>query len=224
MAAKVKTSARSKQREPLTRDRILERALALIDREGLEALSMRKLGAELGVEAMSLYNHIPNKEALLEGVTETMLREVDLRPVEGDDWEGAIRTASLSFRSVLLAHPNAIPLIASKPEVTPQGYYPVELSLEILKQAGFGPGDMLMAHWLIVGFVMGHVGFQIASPLGDPQTVAAEVERRRRLLSAEEFPNLFAVLPHAEQCDWDQAFLFGLDTILSGLKARLRSG
>ena len=222
MGQRTRAKTVRKTREPLTRPRILECALALIDRDGLDALSMRKLGSELGVEAMSLYNHVPNKEALLEGVTETMLGEVDLRPVEGDDWASAIRAAALSFRDVLLAHPNAIPLIASKPEVSPQGFYPVELSLGILKQAGLAPADMLMAHWLVVGYVMGHVAFQIASPLGNPETAAAEVERRRKMLSEEEFPNFFEILPHAEACDWDQAFLFGLDTILTGLSERLR--
>ena len=221
MARESGTRPRTAGREPLTRARILDRALVLIDREGLAALSMRRLGAELGVEAMSLYNHVPNKDALLEGVAEKMLGEIELPPVEGHDWQSSMRTACLSFREVLLAHPNAIPLIAGKPDLSPEGFRPIELSLGMLKQAGFEPAEMFMAHWLIVGFTVGHVTFQIASPLGDPESAAAEVERRRQLLSPTEFPYLFEVLPYAAECDWDKAFVYGLDTILYGLEKRL---
>ncbi|MDQ4144681.1 MAG: TetR/AcrR family transcriptional regulator C-terminal domain-containing protein [Actinomycetota bacterium] len=213
--------ATQRPRPGLTRERILQTALELIDRDGLESLSMRKLGAELGVEAMSLYNHVPSKEALLDGVTETMLREVELHPVEGPGWESAMRTACRSFRRVLLAHPNAMPLIATRPDVTPEGFRPVELSLGILKKAGFGPEEMVMAHWLLVGYVLGHVGFQIASPLGDPERVQAEVDMRRKMLPADDFPNMFAALPYLEKCDFDSGFEFGLDTILQGLRLRL---
>lgn len=221
MTRRSATRSRPPAREPLTRERILSGALALIDREGLAALSMRKLGAELGVEAMSLYNHVPNKDALLEGVAEKMLGEIELPPIEGRDWQSATRTACRSFREVLLAHPNAIPLIAGKPDLSPEGFQPIELSLGMLKQAGFEPAEMYMAHWLIVGYTVGHVTFQIASPLGDPDSAAAEVARRRELLSPDEFPHLLEVLPYAAECDWDKAFLFGLDTILEGLEKRL---
>ena len=221
MARRSATKPKPAGRAPLTRERILDEALALIDREGLPALSMRKLGAELGVEAMSLYNHVPNKDALLEGVAEKMLGEIELPPVSGHDWQSATRTACLSFRDVLLAHPNAIPLIAGKPDLSPQGFQPIELSLGMLKQAGFGPAEMFMAHWLIVGYTVGHVTFQISSPLGDPERAVAEVARRRQLLSPTEFPHLLEVLPYAEECNWDAAFVYGLDTILYGLEKRL---
>ena len=220
MATTSTGKARERARPGLTRQRILQSALGLIDRDGLEALSMRKLGAELGVEAMSLYNHFPNKEALLDGVTETMLREIDMPSVE-TGWETALRRACRSFRHVLLAHPNAMPLIAARPEVTPEAFHPIELSLGILKQAGFGPQDMVMAHWLLVGYVLGHVGFQVASPLGDPERVDAEIAMRKELLAPDDFPNMYAALPYLEECDFDSGFEFGLDTVIEGLKLRL---
>ncbi|MDQ4095697.1 MAG: TetR/AcrR family transcriptional regulator C-terminal domain-containing protein [Actinomycetota bacterium] len=212
---------RERSRVGLTRDKILRTALALIDRDGLEALSMRKLGAELGVEAMSLYNHVPNKDALLDGVTEIMLREIDMTAIDEGPWDEALRAACRSFRSVLLAHPNAMPLIATRPEVTPEGFYPIELSLGVFKKAGFGSEDMVLAHWLVVGYVLGHVGFQVASPLADPDQVDREIALRREKLPPESFPNMHAALPYLEQCDFEAGFEFGLDTIIEGLKLRL---
>ena len=208
-------------RAGLTRDKILQTALDLIDRDGLEALSMRRLGAELGVEAMSLYNHVPNKDALLDGVTETMLREIDMTGIEESPWDQAMRAACRSFRSVLLAHPNAMPLIAARPEVTPEAFSPIELSLGLFKKAGFGPEDMVLAHWLVVGYVLGHVGFQVASPLGDPNQVESEVALRKELLPPDAFPNIHASLPYLAKCDFEAGFEFGLDTIIEGLKLRL---
>ena len=183
---------------------------------------MRRLGADLGVEAMSLYNHVPGKDALLEGVAEVMLAEIELPSVEEHDWATALKSACLSFRRVLLEHPNGIPLIAGKSDVTPDGYRPVELSLGILKVAGFSPEAMLMAHWLLVGYTLGHAGFQISTPMAQPDRVAEEIELRHQLLPADEFPNLFEVLPCAAGCDFDAAFEFGLDTIIAGLDLRLR--
>ena len=211
-----------KVREPLTRERILTTALDLIDSHGLDALSMRRLGAELGVEAMSLYNHVPNKDALLDGVTEVALGEIDLPPVQGDDWAASIKVACTSFRNMLLAHPHLIPLVAGRSEVTPAGYRPVELSLGMLKQAGFPPDVMLMAHWLLVGYTLGHASLQISNPMAQPDSVADQIELRHQMLSEEEFPNLFEVLPYAAECDFDSAFEFGLDTMIAGLSLRLK--
>jgi AcrR family transcriptional regulator len=209
-------------RQPLTRERILTCALSLIDRDGLDALSMRRLGSELGVEAMSLYNHVPNKDALLEGVAEIALGEIELPPVQNEDWAASLKVACMSFRDVLLAHPHIIPLVAGRSEVTPAGYRPVELSLGILKQAGFPPDVMLMAHWLLVGYTIGHASLQNSNPMAQPDLVAEQIELRHKMLAPEEFPNLYEVLPSAAECDFDSAFEFGLDTMIAGLSLRLK--
>src|SRR5918999_1237962 len=85
-------------RPALTRDRVLRAAIALADREGVEAISMRRLGAELGVEAMSLYNHVPNKAALLDGMVETVINDIEL-PTQVDDWKACIREMAHSYRN-----------------------------------------------------------------------------------------------------------------------------
>lgn len=219
--ASLKESSIERRRPALTRERILASALELIDRDGLESLSMRRLGAELGVEAMSLYNHIPSKEALLDGVLELILGEVELPGANPSDWGAALAGAFGSFRKVLLEHPNALSLVTNKPEVTPAIFKPIEMSLSILRGAGFGPEMALQAHWAIVGFTLGHVGFQVGSPYHDEEHMQEEIEMRRAALPAEEFPTLFEVMPYAMNCDFDAAYEFGLASLIEGLRAEL---
>src|SRR5262245_9190353 len=102
------------RRKPLTRDTILDAAVELLDRHGMERLSMRRLGTALGVEAMSLYNHIPSKGALLDGIHERILLSLDA-PAHARTWQAFARQQALALHRALLAHPNAIPLFATRP-------------------------------------------------------------------------------------------------------------
>jgi len=210
-------------RPSLSRDRILGGAVAVIDREGLDALSMRRLGSELGVGAMALYNYFPNKDALLEGVTEALLAEIDLSAGDHDDWAEAISGLARSFREVLLAHPNAFPLIESKPAVTPDAFRPIELSFAVLARAGFDPQTALQAHWAIVGYVIGHVSFQVNNPLHQPGHRQEEIAIRRANLPFEQFPRVFEVLPYMAHQSFDDAFDFGLKALIQGLKDELEA-
>src|ERR671913_1313899 len=110
------------KRQPLSRQRILEAAVRFVDREGLEALSMRKLGSELGVEAMSLYNHVPNKDALLDGMVEVLLGELEV-PAESQSWEERIRQGYGAFRRLAHRHPNVFPLLVNRPPDTMDGVW-----------------------------------------------------------------------------------------------------
>jgi AcrR family transcriptional regulator len=211
-------------REPLTRARILKRALELLDQDGLEALSMRRLAGDLGVSPMALYNHVPNKEALHEGITELVLGEIDISSVaSGDHWTDGIKAAVSSFRDVLLRHPNAIQLIQTKPITTPEGFRPIEASLAAIRRAGFDPETAVHVHWAIVGFAMGHVSSQVSNPLQDPEILEQSIEVRRQIFTPEEFPALSESMPYALECDFDAAFDLGLDALLQGLDARLQS-
>lgn len=205
---------------PLTRDRILQCALELIDRDGLDALSMRKLAAQLGAAPMSLYNHVPGKDAVLEGVTEVLLSEIQITPGEDEAWADTLRAAVLSFRRVLLHHPHAVSLIETKRVMTATALRPVEFSLALFRRAGFSPDDALSAHWAIVGFTLGHVSFQISNPLTEP-SAQEPAARPSEELSATEFPCYFEVLPQAALCDFDAAFEFGLDILIQGLQTKL---
>lgn len=122
---------------PLTREQIVRTALALVDRDGLKALSMRRLGAELGVDPMAVYYHIPNKEALLDAIVEAVMASMDL---SSDDPAGSpeerVLNAAHIYLDVLLQHVNALPILLSHGPATPAALRPVELLIGILRDAG----------------------------------------------------------------------------------------
>src|SRR5215211_7013840 len=142
------------KRQPLSRRRILEAAVRFADREGLEALSMRKLGSELGVEAMSLYNHVPNKGALFDGMVEVLLGELEVPP-EDESWERRIREAYRAFRRLAHEHPNVFPLLVTRPPDTMDGVWLVEEFLKTLGEAGFDPETALYAFRALSSYASG---------------------------------------------------------------------
>src|ERR671920_2023019 len=148
------------KRQPLSRRRILEAAVRFVDREGLEALSMRKLGSELGVEAMSLYNHVPNKGALLDGMVEVLLGELKVPP-EDEGWEERVREAYRAFRKVALEHPNVFPLLVVRPPDTMDGVWLVEEFLKTLGEAGFDPETALYAFRALSSYASGYAMAEI---------------------------------------------------------------
>lgn len=206
------------KRQPLNRDRILAAAVDFVDREGLESLSMRKLGAELGVEAMSLYNHVPSKDALLDGMVEVLLRGLEV-PAENIDWETRVRESYRRFRSLAHSHPNVFPLLIVRPPDTMDGAWLVETFLETLHAAGFDTKTALQAYRTITSFAVGYVMSEIrgfAMEPGDGRTGA-------RGLQKEDFPRLAELASSLGEIDRDAEFEGGLDLILSSLQARLRS-
>jgi TetR/AcrR family transcriptional regulator, tetracycline repressor protein len=201
------------KRRPLSRRRILKAALRFVDREGLEALSMRKLGAELGVEAMSLYNHIPNKDALLDGMVEVLLEELEIPP-EDEGWEERIRGAYRAFRQLAHRHPNVFPLFVARPPDTPDGIWLVEAFLETLREAGFDPVSALHAFRTLSGYTFGYAMAEIRGFALEPEGSRLGAYR----LPPQEFPHLSELKPHLDKVDHDAEFEFGLDLILDGLK------
>lgn len=195
-------------RGQLTRDKVLRAAVELVDEQGLEGLSMRRLGERLGVEAMSLYHHVRDKQDLLNGVHGAILEEVERPPARGT-WRQRLRALGLSFRAVLGRHRRALPLFATRPAVAPSSLRAVEDCLAILAEAGFAPREQLRAFHGLVGFVVGisllHYGFEDAA-YGEFSLDPSELPHLGRALSA---------------LDWDQEgeFAFGLDAFLAGLEA-----
>ncbi len=134
MAAQADTNTET--RSPLNRERVLAAAMALADKEGIGSLSMRKVGHELGVEAMSLYNHVANKEDLLDGLVDLVLGEIDPVPTEGD-WKTKMKARILSARGALLRHPWASRVIETRKTPTPAVLDHMETTLAILRDGGF---------------------------------------------------------------------------------------
>ena len=204
------------RRQPLSRRRVLEAAVRFVDREGLEALSMRKLGAELNVEAMSLYNHVPNKDALLDGMVETFLGGLEV-PREVAGWEERVREAYRAFRRLALAHPNVFPLLVLRPPDTMDGAWLVEEFMKTLRGAGFDAPTALHAFRTLSGYTTGYVMAEIRGFAMEP----AGGRLGARALPAEDFPHIFGLGDRLGEVDRDAEFEFGLDVILSGLRERL---
>ena len=145
-------------REPLDREIIIIAALKILDRSGLQKLSMRRLGEELGVQAMSLYNHVANKGDLLNGIHEHLMAQV-APPQSGEDWRVNVRQTSLSFRELLKNHPAAIPLFASRSAKAPGSLKFLDQCIGILLEAGFSPERSLRAFQTIFAYTLGHAQF-----------------------------------------------------------------
>jgi TetR/AcrR family tetracycline transcriptional repressor len=206
----------STKRRPLDRRRILEAAVRFVDREGLEALSMRKLGAELGVEAMSLYNHVPNKSALLDGMVEVLLGELEVPP-EDAGWEERVREAYRAFRRLALEHPNVFPLFIVRPPDTMDGIWLVEEFLKTLRGAGFDPDTALYAFRALSSYASGYAMAEIRGFAMEPSGVRLGA----LTLPQDSFPYIHELGAHLGEVDRDAEFEFGLDLILAGLREKL---
>jgi len=221
MATQTDPSARP--RAPLNRVRVLRAALALADRDGIELLSMRRLGQDLGVEAMSLYNHVANKDDILDGIVDLVFSEIAL-PQDGAHWKTAMRERAISAREALLRHPWATSLMQSRTQPGPATLRHHDSVLGSLRKSGFTLVTAAHAFSVIDGYVYGFALQQINLPLQSREQVAVVGENILRQL-AGEFPYLAEMITdHAMKPGYDYAdeFEFGLDLILDGLE-RLRA-
>jgi AcrR family transcriptional regulator len=208
------------KRETLTRDRVLRAALVLADERGIDALSMRELGRHLGVDAMSLYNHIDNKDDLLNGIVDLVVGEIDLP--SDDDWSEAMRTRALSAKQAFSRHPWASQLMDSRTSSGPERLRYFDWVIGTLRRAGFSVDMALHAYSAIDSYVYGFARQQANLSSGEP----GSPETAAQLLSeipTDQFPHLTEVITHYIHhggYDPDADFDFGLTLILDSL-ARL---
>ncbi len=215
-----KRKTRNATRAPLDRAQILDAALALADAEGIETLSMRRLGQRLGVEAMSLYNHVANKEQVLAGMLDRVLDEVDLRTTKGT-WRDAMRVRARSMRRIFHRHPWAVGLLESTREPGPATLRYCDAVLGILRKGGFSVPRAAAAFYQLDSYIYGSVIQEKRFASAAPGEVAAETEVFLQELSAEACPHLAEVAAHfvATGFDHDQNFETGLDLVLEALEA-----
>jgi AcrR family transcriptional regulator len=224
-------ATKSRTRRPLTKKRVLEKAIAVADKDGIEALSMRKLGQALGVEAMSLYNHVTNKSELVAAMVDSVVDQFEL-PDDEPRWDAAIRRCAVRAHELLTEHPWACSLALVPSDIHtiggPRIRY-MEWLLRRLREAGFSPELAYSAyHTLdshIFGFTLWQLGHANATLMPtDGQTVEEFVARMLEQMRPQ-YPYL---AEHGEQHlapeapDGKQEFAFGLDLILEGLKQRRR--
>ena len=215
---------REKADSPLTREKILRVAVSLADRRGIEALSMRELGRLLGVEAMSLYNHVANKDDLLGGMVDVVIGEIELPALEVD-WREAMQSRAFSAREAFKRHPWAPILIDSRVSGGPGRLRYFEAVLGVLRQAGFTVELAGRAFSLIDSYIYGFGRQSLHMASGDGGDVPA-AEAFLRAFPAEEFPYLAEMAAaSASRPGYDEAadFEFGLNLILDGLQRVLDS-
>jgi AcrR family transcriptional regulator len=207
-------------RAPLTRQRVLEAAIALADDGGSTALSMRKLAQQLGVEAMALYNHVANKEDLLDGMVDLVFAEIGL-PVPGGDWKAALRQRAISTRVVLKRHRWAIGLMESRSRPGPANLRHHDAVLGCLREAGFSIEMAAHAYSTLDSYIYGFTLNEKSLPFDTAEEVAELGRRYLRELLTNQYPYLAEmIVEHAMQPGYDYAdeFAFGLSLILDGLE------
>ena len=201
---------RARPRAGLTRERVVDAALAFVDEHGVAALSMRKLGAELGVEAMTLYHYVPNKEALFDALIDRLvsaLAGIEPEPGErGPQWLGRVARA---YREQLLAHPGVLPLAATRPAVSPDSLQVIETALRLLELPPARGLDMVNA---VMTFVLGHT----LAEAGRTPGTQSDVDSLERL-DADRFPLLAQALRDGAR--HGERFEFALRALLAGLFA-----
>ena len=223
----------TKARVPLNATRVFNGAVALADARGIEALTMRNLAEELGVEAMSLYYHVANKEAVLDGLVVAVISEIGeelggfTAENTGSEWKAAIRQRILSARDVMLRHPWAPGVIESRTSMSPEIVFYFEGLLGIMIEGGFSYD---LAHHALHAFGSRAIGFTQELFAPDDETAGDEAAEEMLAQMAEHLPymmQMMAEVAHDDPdstlgwCDDDAEFAFGLDMILDGLERRL---
>ncbi len=207
------------RRTPLTRDRVLLAAIALADEGGLESVTMRRLGQELGVEAMSLYHHVANKDEVLDGIVDLVVGDIHVPPA-GTHWREAMRTRALSAHQVLLSHPWAALLVMSRFTIGPGMTRYLDATLGRLREGGFSVTGALDAWHALDSHIYGFTLQQIGLPfeVEQSQQVSADVLTH---LPADEFPHVAEVVSEIMRTGRVEDFTFGLDLVLDGLERTL---
>ena len=212
-------------RIPLTRERVLHAAVALADASGSETLSMRKLGEALGVEAMSLYNHVANKEDLLDGMIDMVFAEIDL-PTGWADWRAAMRQRAISARRVLSRHGWAIGLMESRSSPGRATLRHHDAVIGCLRDAGFSIELAAHAFSVLDSYIYGFALQERSLPFPTPEQTAGLAQDILASFPADRYPHLAELTArHVLQpgYDYGDEFEFGLDLILDGLE-RIRKG
>jgi len=212
---------KAKLRVPLTRERILRAAVELADEQGIDAVSMRKLGHALGVEAMSLYNHVANKDDLLDGIADLVVGELESQD-ESADWKAVMRGSAISLHEALLRHPWSAALAESRAQSGPIRLRYLETLLGTLRRGGFSASGAYHANLWIDSYIYGYTLQEVAWPVEHdevPQSAASFVERT----PAGEFPHLVEIANAIADAEFDRSTDFedGLELVLDGLERTL---
>jgi AcrR family transcriptional regulator len=194
-----------------------------MDAEGLDAVTMRRIGRELGVEAMSLYNHVKDKEDILDSICQEVVAEFQVPGV--DDWAEALRAGAREYRRLLLEHRNVITLMSERkaPFTNVESLRAYEFALDVFRRAGLSPGDSIKAFHVLGGYLVGFVTMELGLMVGGPhdEAHARAHQEMAQMVASADLPCLKEALPHFVEFEVDEQFEFGLDLIVDGLRCRV---
>jgi AcrR family transcriptional regulator len=214
------TKGGSRRRTPLTRGRVLQIAVRQADKGGIDSLSMRKLGQELGVEAMALYYHFANKDDLIDGMVDLVFAEIEL-PHSGDQWRSAMRQRAIAVCDALLRHRWAIGLMESRRRPGPANLRHHDSVIGTLRAGGFDIAMAAHAYSLLDSYIYGFALTKLNLPFDTADDVAEVAQSMLEPFPRDEYPNMVEILTdHVMKpgYDYGEEFEYGLDLILDGLE------
>ncbi|MGR6916475.1 TetR/AcrR family transcriptional regulator [[Actinomadura] parvosata] len=203
--------------EPLSRGRIVAAAIDLIEREGADAISMRRIAAELGVGVMSLYNHVPGKDALLNGVAESVLSQIEFTDDPDAHWTDRVRMQARAFRQIAHHYPRSTMLVVSRQLHSAAGLLPVERALATLRSAGFDGADAVRMLRMFIAYIVG----SLLREVGVTPTFAPVQTRTIQPDGVDPalFPEVSSLAALLGACDHEEEFEFGLDLLITAIEA-----
>jgi AcrR family transcriptional regulator len=210
----------------LNRSMILQSALRIVDRDGVDGLSMRRLSEAVGRDPVMLYRHVPNKAAVLDGVAEMVLAQLSVDSTD-PDWAGQLRTVARDFRQLALTHPNVVPLLVTRPLATPLGQRPpgmlrpLEDVLTLLTSAGFTGKDALHIYRVLFGYLYGHILNELQEVIERPEETDDVLRLGLHRFAITEFPQLRELAPALASYDGAAELDRFLDLLLPGITATL---
>jgi AcrR family transcriptional regulator len=215
----VRKKIKRQKRQPLNRDRVLRAALALADAGGIEALSMRRLGEGLGVEAMALYKHVANKEEVLAGIVDIIVGHIDIEE-SGVSWKESMRRRAISMRKAFARHPWALGLLESRRSLGPAALRYCNSVLGVLRRAGFSTAMAMRAFSVLDSYAYGYSIQEKSLPSGSATETTDATELFLRQLPGDEYPYLAETAASIMQSglDYTEEFELGLDLLLKALE------
>ena len=217
------TTTRPRPRGSLTREEIIQEALALLDEHGSGALSMRRLADRLGVAPNALYTHVRGKAYLIDGLIDQVYAGLTLKPDPSDDWTQQLATLSQDVREHLLAHPAVVPFAMQQPGLGPHSLRLGEAIYDILRPAGFSDQAVVGTVYALLTYILGFVALEVPRAGTDPQTSDEFVRRMWAFFAAlppGEFPHTVQLAALLARISTDDQFQFGIRTFLAGLNAQ----
>jgi AcrR family transcriptional regulator len=209
----------ARRRTPLTRERVLQTAVRRADEGGIASLSMRKLGQELGVEAMALYHHFANKDDLVDGMVDLVFGEIELPP-SSRDWRTAMRQRAIGVRNALLRHRWAVGLMESRRRPGPANLRHHDAVIGSLRAGGFDIGMAAHAYSVLDSYIYGFALTKMNLPFETSDDVADVAQSMLEPFPPDEYPHMLEILTdHVMKpgYDYGEEFEYGLDLILDGL-------